>query len=64
MEDQKAVRRGPWKLILIGDTQPMLFNLNSDLGEEHDIAEQHPKIVAGLLQSLSSWEADMDNGGR
>ncbi len=60
MEDQKAVRRGPWKLVIAEDTKPMLFNLDRDLGEKHDVATQHPEIVTNLLKSLATWEANVD----
>lgn len=45
---QTVVRRGPWKLI--NGTQ--LFNLNEDIGEQHDIAANHPDIVQSLQDAL------------
>jgi len=48
---KQAVRFGDWKAVkLHGDenneSQLMLFNLAEDLAEQHDLAAQHPDIVA------------------
>jgi len=55
----RAVRRGPWKLIRIG-RRHKLFNLDVDIGETKDIAEQNPELVKTLLASLKAWELDVD----
>ena len=46
--DQIGVRRGDWKLVVIKG-RPHLYNLASDLHEDHDVASQHPDIVAEML---------------
>lgn len=56
----KAARRGPWKIVVEADNV-MLFNLDNDIGEEHDIADQRPERVKELLSALSAWEQDVDN---
>lgn len=39
----------------------MLFNLDSDPGEHHDVAAQHPEIVARLQHRFDRWnQANMD----
>ena len=43
-----AIRRGPWKLI-----PPELYNLDRDLGETTNLAEQHPEIVRELSELLA-----------
>jgi len=49
-----ALRYGPWKIVKYDRRQPrepgdwQLFNLESDPMEQHDIADQHPDIVADL----------------
>lgn len=42
--DQIAVRMGDWKLI-VKKGKPFLYNLSTDIHEDHDIASQHPDIV-------------------
>lgn len=62
-----ALRQGPWKLIVNGKgpkvfsntniesgqaPKTQLYNLDDDLGEEHDISAQHPDKVKAMLQRL------------
>ncbi len=46
---QQAVRLGKWKgirmNILKGNMKIQLYDLDSDIKEQHDIAAQHPEIV-------------------
>lgn len=42
--DQIGVRMGDWKLI-IKKGEPFLYNLATDIHEDHDLASQHPDIV-------------------
>ncbi len=50
-----AVRRGPWKLVEGEDDQtgPGLYDLSQDLGEEVNLAAQHPERVEGLREALA-----------
>ncbi len=57
--DARAVRRGPWKLVL-ENGEPCLFNLADDIGEQHDIASRRPELVKDLLDALKAWEQEMD----
>lgn len=50
-----AVRRGPWKLVIDGQSDPALFNLTEDLGESHDLAGKHPEIVRQCREAYQSW---------
>lgn len=34
---------------------PMLFDLDQDVGEQHDLAEQHPEIVRDLLRQREAF---------
>jgi len=54
--DQGAVRRGDWKLV-ITRWQPklQLFNLAEDLGETLDRAAEQPEIRDSLLAAWSQW---------
>ena len=36
--------------------QSFLYDLAADIGETHDVAAQHPKIVADLRTRLTAWE--------
>lgn len=72
----QAVRQGPWKLALTvqketmgreaaADVQPgvlRLYNLDEDLGERANVADQHPGIVA-KLQALAA-KMDAEIGGK
>ena len=58
----KAVGRGPWKLVVEGDSV-FLFNLEKDIGEQDNIAAQHPALVKELLAVLHAWEKDVDETG-
>jgi arylsulfatase A len=58
----EAVRQGPWKLAIApqhetmgkgvladaSGTAPRLYNLDQDIGEKTNVADQHPEIVAKL----------------
>ena len=56
---QRAVRRGNWKLLLDGGLQ-MLFDVAQDPGERDDRAAAHPDIVAKLKPLIEAWEKDVD----
>lgn len=56
---QRSVRKGPWKWLQIrGKTE--LFNLENDLGEQHDLAEKYPEMVTQLSQEWEKWEAGVN----
>ena len=59
--DQKAVRRGPWKLVL-GTKGEELFNLADDIGEQHNLATTRPEHVRELRGELAAWERDVAPG--
>ena len=72
----EAVRHGPWKLALAPQletmgkraqpdadaTAPRLYNLDTDIGELTNLADQHPDIV-GQLQTLAT-KMNGEIGGR
>ena len=69
----QAVRQGPWKLALTGQSLGMgirqrdadlakggrLYNLEQEIGEQTDLAAQHPDIVARLTQLAETMTADV-----
>jgi arylsulfatase A-like enzyme len=58
MGEQKAARRGRWKLLVEGK-QERLFDLTADLGETHDRKVEEPSILKHLRAELVAWEADV-----
>jgi len=60
-----AMRSGAWKLVMpeqprfvaLDSDRPMLFNLDSDLGELTNVADAYPEIVEQLLARLQHTEA-------
>ncbi len=60
MRGEKAMRQGNWKLVQIGDSAPELYELGADIGEQHDLAPDQPERLAGMLEELAAWEADVD----
>jgi arylsulfatase A-like enzyme len=63
-----AIRQGPWKLIPgsaggrsaktkgAAPPGPQLFNLAEDLGEQNNVAAQHPDIVERLTRLLEKYK--------
>ena len=49
--DQMAVRRGDWKLY-VHKGACQLFNLATDIHEDHDLSAEHPDIVAALKEII------------
>lgn len=52
-QDYYAVRQGHWKLLQNSPFEPFkLFNVREDPLEEHDLAEQEPRVVSRLSRIL------------
>ena len=51
----RAVREGDWKIYWRAK-KPQLFHLRDDPGEKNNLADQHPAVVARLVQKLETWE--------
>ncbi len=64
--DQRAVRRGKWKLILNpqldfsqkADEPVLLYDLEGDPGETANLAHLQPGIVEELKKQITAWETD------
>lgn len=56
--DNAGVRKGNWKLFKGGDRY-WLFDLSKDIGEQRNVADQNPAVVAQLKKELAGWEARM-----
>lgn len=56
---KRALLQGDWKIIqrkvaTAKPDMPMLFNLRNDLGEQHDLASEHPERVQRMLALMDS----------
>ena len=63
-----GVRKGRWKLLLAnrknyynyvkdrGSNETELYDLKSDIGEEHNLARQHPEVVEELLNLTEAFQ--------
>ncbi len=49
--DQMGLRIGPWKLI-VKKGEPQLYNLDTDIHEDHDIAAEHPEQVNAMVRLI------------
>jgi len=46
---QTAVRMGDWKAVQPGKNKPFeLYDLNKDIGEQNNLADEHPDILAKM----------------
>jgi arylsulfatase A-like enzyme len=56
---QWAARRGKWKYFRYSRGE-LLFDLDADIRERHDLSELYPLTVAELRWEVTRWEALMD----
>ena len=50
----QAVRTGPWKAVIQPMGTPLrLYNLDQDLGESHDVAGEHPRLVSKMKATMA-----------
>ena len=55
-----AVRSGKYKLLEYFENNSIqLFDLDSDLAEQHDLSKTHPEIASQLLKKLHQWQRDV-----
>jgi arylsulfatase A-like enzyme len=57
--NQRAVRRGDWKLLVNGG-ELMLFDVKNDPAERTDRAARHPQRVRDLEALFTTWQKDVD----
>jgi arylsulfatase A-like enzyme len=56
-----AIRSGDYKLIeFFNDMHIELYNLTNDIGEQKDLAHQHPEIADRLRTRLHAWRRAVD----
>lgn len=50
------IRKGNWKLHQFFESGDLeLYNLERDIGESNNVADQHPEITATLLANMKDW---------
>ena len=58
----QAVRKGDWKAVRPGLQKPLeLYDLNKDISEKNDVAEQHPDVMAQMETYLKTARTDSEN---
>jgi arylsulfatase A-like enzyme len=68
MQDQTAVRRGKWKLVLKGqlvegappEDDVFLANLDDDMGERVNLKAKYPEVVRDLTELALNWRAKIE----
>jgi hypothetical protein len=68
MNQQTAVRRGPWKLVLQGqlvegappEDDVHLSNLDEDMAERTNLVERYPEVAAELTAAAEAWRASVE----
>jgi arylsulfatase A-like enzyme len=56
----EAVRHGPWKLRLQANE---LYNLDADIGEQNNVAQDHADVVRQLRHLAEQMDADLGQKG-
>jgi arylsulfatase A-like enzyme len=52
---KQAVRMGSWKAVRLSQGKPLeLYDLRNDLGEQQDVASQHPQVVSRIEKYLAT----------
>lgn len=64
-----AVRSGDWKMIVpftlkVGPVPRQLFNLRDDIGETHDVQDQHRDVVKRLEKLVEQHREDLRKNSR
>lgn len=55
-----AVRNGKWKLLCdLNSSNPQLYEINTDPGEDHNLSEKLPEITGRLTRSVLEWNGSM-----
>ena len=58
----QAVRMGHWKAVLDSPSGPIqLFDLRTDIAEKHDVAAEHPEVVAKIRDYLKSARTESEH---
>lgn len=55
----RAIRKGKWKLIEVGEAYTRLYDLAKDPGEKTDLSKEATDVVAELRAAWRAWSARM-----
>jgi arylsulfatase A len=59
-----AMRQGDWKILADGAmTRFELYNVRTDIGEQHDLAQTEPERLARMKATLAGLHAEVDAEG-
>lgn len=59
-EPSAIILKGPWKLIhYFEDNRDELYQIRRDLGEQRNLADQHPDRVRAMRKELETWQGDV-----
>ena len=60
----KAMRDGNWKLVLQQKAfeGPGLYNLEDDLAEQDNLADEYPERVREMTAAIETWKTDVAEG--
>jgi arylsulfatase A-like enzyme len=58
----EAIRSGKWKLVRKKETA--LYDLRADISEEHNLADEHPEVVARLAAAMERFDKDLKANAR
>lgn len=50
-----AIRRGQWKLVREYGSEWELYDLSEGRTEQHNVASEHPDLVATLVADYQAW---------
>ena len=54
-----AIREGKWKLTFSRTQKLELYDLDADIGEQNDLADQNPELVQKLQDKFKVWRSQM-----
>jgi arylsulfatase A-like enzyme len=56
-----AMRKNQWKMVIGRKNKiPELYNLQDDLGETSNMAEEKPELIKEMLKEMESWKKHVD----
>jgi uncharacterized sulfatase len=59
---KQAVRMDDWKAVRLGVNKPIeLYNVKSDIGEQRDVASQHPELIERFTKLFANARTDAPN---
>jgi arylsulfatase A-like enzyme len=58
----RAARKGPWKLCMVEGREPELFHLGEDLGEQNDLSGARTDLLRQMSDLYRAWELEVTSG--